>query len=175
MKNSKKEASFIKDVSSIIKNLDASDMSDIDKLENIVNIFASNTEHAWRKNSKLVNVTRYSKSWWNKDCNWSLRNYRTSKTFEDWKIFKKTVKSSKRSFFDLKIQEITNKKQGLWELMSWVNKCKLSAIEVIKYNDQSCLTIDALWDALHSTFNTALYCQVGISILDEVTNKPPFS
>ena len=69
MKNSKKEASFIKDVSSIIKNLDVSDMSDINKLENIVNIFASNTEHAWRKNSKLVNVTRHSKSWWNEDCN----------------------------------------------------------------------------------------------------------
>jgi len=143
MKNSEEEASFIKDVSSIIKNLDVSDMSDTDKLENIVNIFASNTEHAW-KNSKLVNVTRHSKSWWNEDCNRSLRNYRTSRTFEDWKIFKKTVKSSKRSFFDLKIQEITNKKQGLWELMSWVNKCKLPAIEAIKYNDQSCLTIDTL-------------------------------
>jgi len=58
--------------------------------------------------------------------------------------------------------------------MSWVNKCKLSAIEVIKYNDQLCLTIDALWDALHSTFNTALHCQVDINILDEVTDKSPF-
>ena len=95
MKNSEEEASFIKDVSSIIKNLDIPNMSNIDKLENIVNILASNTEHIWRKNSKLVNVTKHSKSWWNKDCNQSLRNYRTSRTLEDWKIFKKTVKSSK--------------------------------------------------------------------------------
>ena len=103
MKNSKKEASFIKDVSSIIKNLNISNMSDINKLENIVNILVSNTEHVWRKNSKLVNVTRHFKSWWNKDCNQSLRNYRISRTLEDWKIFKKTVKFSKQSFFNLKI------------------------------------------------------------------------
>ena len=103
MKNSEEKASFIKDVSSIIKNLNISDMSDINKLENIVNILVSNTEHVWRKNSKLVNVTRHSKSWWNKDCNQSLRNYRISRMLEDWKIFKKTVKFSKQSFFDLKI------------------------------------------------------------------------
>jgi len=63
MKNSEEEALFIKNISSIIKNLDVSDISNIDKLENIVNTLASNTEHTWGKNSKLVNVTRYSKSW----------------------------------------------------------------------------------------------------------------
>ena len=71
MKNSEEEALFIKDISSIIKNLNVSDLSSIDKLENIVNTLASNTECVWRKNSKLVNVTRYSKSWWNENCNQS--------------------------------------------------------------------------------------------------------
>ena len=46
MKNSEEEALFIKNISSIIKNLDVSDISDIDKLENVVNTLASNTEHA---------------------------------------------------------------------------------------------------------------------------------
>ena len=62
-KNSEEEASFIKDISSIIKNLNISNMSDINKLENIVNTLALNTERVWRKNSKLVNITRHSKSW----------------------------------------------------------------------------------------------------------------
>ena len=46
IKNSEEEASFIKDVSSIIKNLNISNLSDINKLEDIVNTFASNTECA---------------------------------------------------------------------------------------------------------------------------------
>jgi len=57
--------------------------------------------------------------------------------------------------------------------MGWVNKCKLSTIKAIKYNNQPCLT-------LNSTFNTILNCHVNIRILDEVECKPkmfwnPFS
>ena len=67
-----------------------------------------------------------------------------TRNLENWKIFKSTVKSMKQSFFNTKIQEIANKKQGSWELMSWVNKHKLPAIETIKYNDQQYLNINDL-------------------------------
>ena len=93
VKNSKEEASFIKDVSYAIKN-------------------------TWRANSKWVNITRHSKSWWNKECSLALSNYRTTRSLENWKIFKSKVKTTKQSFFNIKIQEITNKKQGPWELMN---------------------------------------------------------
>jgi len=39
--------------------------------------------------------------------------------------------------------------------MNWVNKRKLPAIEAIKYNDQPCLKIKELWQALYLTFNIA--------------------
>jgi len=103
-----------------------------------------------------------------------LSNYRTTRSLENWKIFKSKVKTTKRSFFNIKIQEITNKKQEPWELMNWVNKCKLPTIKAIKYNDQQCLDIDNLWNALHSTFNTALYRQVDVEIFDEIVDKPTF-
>ena len=55
--------------------------------------------------------------------------------------------------------------------MNWVSKCKLPAMEAIKYDNQPCLSLDNLWNTLHSFFNTALHHQVNISILDEIGNK----
>jgi len=44
------------------------------------------------------------------------------------------------------------------------------AIEAIKYNDQPCLNIDDLWQALYLSFNTAFYHSVNTSVLDEITS-----
>jgi len=52
--------------------------------------------------------------------------------------------------------------------MSWVNKHKLPAIETIKYNGQPCLDLEDLWQALHSSFNTAQFCQIDESMLNEL-------
>ena len=64
--------------------------------------------------------------------------------------------------------------------MNWVKKRKLPATEAIKYNDCPCLTPDSLWNALHSSFNMALHCNVDLNIINEVMHKPrqswsPFS
>ena len=49
-----------------------------------------------------------------------------------------------------------------------------TAMEAINYDNQPCLPLNSLWNTLHSSFNTALYHQVDINILDEIENKQSF-
>ena len=55
--------------------------------------------------------------------------------------------------------------------MNWVKKRKLPATEAIKYNGSLCLSPKSLWNTLHGSFNTALYCQVDFNILNKVESK----
>ena len=155
VKDSEEEKTFINEVIKAIKYIDTSNLSDIISLKSTICTFAHYLDIIWEKNSRIVNITKHPKSWWNMNCSRDLEKYRSSKCIEDWKQFKNMVKSTKHSFFDLKIQEIANKKWDPFELMNWVNKHKLSTVEAIKYNGQSCLEIDNLWHAFHSLFNTA--------------------
>jgi len=64
--------------------------------------------------------------------------------------------------------------------MNWIRRHQLLAVEAIKYNGYLCLFPESLWDALHSTFNTTLNCQVDLNILNDIEHKPssqwfPFS
>jgi len=102
-KNSKEEKKFIKDVLLAIKSINISDLSDISKIKDVTNSFASKVKLAWKLNAKRVQMTKHSKSWWNEDCNHTLTNYRSSRSLENWKIFKRTIKSTKRTFFNNKI------------------------------------------------------------------------
>ena len=111
----------------------------------------------------------------NDKCSQDLANYRVIKNIESWKTFRKTVKLSKREFFDLKIQEIANERRGPWELMNWVNKKKLPAIETIKHNGSSCLELNDLWQALHSSFNSAQFRSIDESILNECDSFSPMT
>jgi len=117
-KDSEEEVSFIKDVFMIFRNLNMSNISDLTSLDKIINDLAQEIEYTWEKHSKIVKITKYSKSWWDGKCSHDLEIYRTTRSLEDWKTFQRIVKITKRTFFDLKIQEIVNKKQGSWELMN---------------------------------------------------------
>jgi len=129
---------------------------------------------------KQMRIIKYSKKWWTDECNKALTDYRASRSLDGWKTFKKVMKNTKRFFFDMKIREVADKSHSSWELINWINKCKLPATEAIKYEGQLCLIPESLWDALHATFNTALYRQVNTEVLNKLRSKPtinwvPFS
>lgn len=64
----------------------------------------------------------------------SLTHITHPSQFQIGKKFKGMIKRTKKSFFDEKIQEITSKNKYSWDLMNWVKKYKLPAMEVIQFN-----------------------------------------
>ena len=83
IKDSDENKQFIQDLIASIRNLNMSNLSDISHLENTIKDFANSIDKAWAKNSKMINVTKYSKSWWNKNCSKDLEKYRRSKSLKD--------------------------------------------------------------------------------------------
>ena len=102
--------------------MDMSNIDDTKKLEHTVNQLGMLIRQAWTKNAKKSKISKHSKQWWMEEYSRSLNNYRTSRSLENWKKFKKVVKDVKRSFFDDKIQKVANKSRGLWELMNWIRR-----------------------------------------------------
>jgi len=170
--NSEQDTEFIKDLISNFSKLDTSNIEDINELDQIVNQLSVIIEQMWFKNTKKSRSSKHSKQWWSELCRNALSTYKSERSCKNWKSFKLAVKYAKRTFFDDKIHEIANKSRGPWELMNWVKKRKLPAIEAIKHNDHPCLTPESLWNALHNTFNTVLHRQVDIEILSELVRKP---
>jgi len=92
---SEQETEFIKDVISNFKSLDTSNIKDIIKLDQIVNQLGSIVEQSWSKNTKKSRISKHSKQWWSDSCSLALNTYRTTRSRENWKFFKMTVKNTK--------------------------------------------------------------------------------
>ena len=169
---SDQEKDFIKDVISNLQVLDTSNIDSVENLNLVINRLGSIIEQMWFKNAKRTKISKHSKQWWSQSCSSAINKYRVSRSQENWKAFKLTVKETKHSFFDNKILEIVNSRRGPWELMNWVKKRRLPVTEAIKFNSSPCLSLDSLWNALHNSFNNALHCQVDVNILNEIERKP---
>ena len=59
--NSEQEIAFVKEVISIFKNLDMSNITDKNNLENTVNYLKLLINQAWNKNAKQLRITKHSK------------------------------------------------------------------------------------------------------------------
>ena len=67
-KNSKEEACFVKDLICFIKKLNTNLLPSVDALETIVQSLTNNIDKIQQKHSKMVNITKYSKAWWDNNC-----------------------------------------------------------------------------------------------------------
>jgi len=90
--NSEQEMAFVKDLITVFKNVETSNITNKDNLEDIINHIGTSMNQAWTKNAKRLRISRHSKQWWTEECSKSLNNYRMTRSCENWK---KAVKNTK--------------------------------------------------------------------------------
>ena len=73
----------IKEVIASFTELNTLNILEKHQLEKVITDFANIVESIWTKNSKIVNIMKHSKSWWNNDCKKDLARYRSLKNIED--------------------------------------------------------------------------------------------
>jgi len=108
-----------------------------------------------------------------------INKYHETGDINSWKAFKSAIQNAKRTFFDQKIQEIALSNKRPWDLMNWVRKKNLPAIEVIYHKGQPYNNLAALWNALHSSYNSAENRSINTRFLDGINQCdniewPPF-
>lgn len=75
IKNSEGKKEFINKLKVKISKMDTTNILDTIILEYVTQEFATIADHLWNKFSKLTNITRHFKAWWNKECNRDLATY----------------------------------------------------------------------------------------------------
>ncbi|PPQ94128.1 hypothetical protein CVT25_007913 [Psilocybe cyanescens] len=151
-----------------------------DQIDAVAQAIADLFSAAWETCSREITITRRSKLWWTDECSVALQAYQEHGLPEDWKLYRKTVKNTKRVFFDSRITEISITNKRTWDLMLWVQQHKLPLCKAIQYQGQPCHALPQLWDTLHNTYNSASDRMFNISILDSIPDMPvwgwvPFS
>ncbi|KAF5345719.1 hypothetical protein D9756_011623 [Leucocoprinus leucothites] len=154
-KDSNEETAFTSQVSEHLVALDCSDIHSTSRLNNISDSISHIINDSWNTNSKTVWITNQSKEWWNPHCSETLLTYRRTKDRKDWRAFRAATRAAKRSFFDPHIHEIASTNKRPWDLMDWVKQRKLPAVEGIHYQGRPCNDLPDLWNALHSSYNSA--------------------
>jgi len=117
VKESNKEKWFIEDLTWFIKNLNTSPIQDTKSLEEVVQHLVTNIEDIWFKYSKMVNITRHSKAWWNKDCRHTLQKLLTilqSRKLEKFQKYGQEVQ-----VFILQWKDRWNHKQEMWPMRTY--------------------------------------------------------
>ena len=82
VKDSKEEKIFVNNLIEAIKDIDTSVLSKVNSLENTVSLIAHAINESWEKNSKIINISKLSKSWWDINCSRDLEKYSVMERFD---------------------------------------------------------------------------------------------
>jgi hypothetical protein len=169
---SDEEKDFVMDIMTGMEDLSRYTPTSPGEVKFLASVIADAFSSAWLKNSSEYTISAQSKVYWNGKCLQALAAYRLDSSVTNYKVFRSVVKAAKRKFFNDCITEVSKSNKRPWDLMEWVKERKNPPCEAIQFNGQPCHDMDALWDALHNTYNSMANRPVDLSILNELHQEP---
>jgi hypothetical protein len=170
--DSDEEADFLGEIIVSLGNILIPDIVSGDQTQAVATAITKVFEEAWTHFAKTKRACSRSKSWWDRECAETKAAAMDSDLPADWFAFKKATRAAKRKHFDARIDEIAVKNLRPWDLMDWVGPCKTPPVESISYQGAPCTTPDLLWNALHSTFNSAQDRPIDLTVLGDKWESP---
>jgi hypothetical protein len=170
--DSKEEADFLGEVIISLGRILIPDIMSADHTQAVAQAISKVFDSAWTHHARAKRACAHSKSWWDVDCDRAKASAMTSDLPANWMAFKKATRKAKREHFDERIDKIAHTKLRPWDLMDWVSPQKTPPVEAISYQGVPCTSLDQLWNALHSTFNSALDRPIDLSILGDKWESP---
>jgi len=76
VKNNEEEDYFLNKLIEAINEINLNNIQSKKALKLIIQSFTNHTDRLWYKHLKYVNITKYSKKWWDENCCWDLEIYR---------------------------------------------------------------------------------------------------
>jgi hypothetical protein len=172
IKANSKEADFLGKVIISLRQIPIPDIMSVDQTQAVAQVISKVFDLAWAHHAKAKWACTRSKSWWDTDCNQAKASAMMSDLPADWMAFKKATCKAKCKHFDEHINEIAHTNLQSWDLMDWVGPHKTPPVEAILYQGVPCTSPDHLWNALHSTFNSALDRPIDLSVLGNKWESP---
>ncbi|XP_006456097.1 hypothetical protein AGABI2DRAFT_77234, partial [Agaricus bisporus var. bisporus H97] len=153
--DSKEELDFCNEVRTKLGEINLDWLDTHEGVEDCAQAIARVFVEGWEHHSAERIITVHSKSWWNTECTEAKLLLAEERSPENISIFRRACSAAKRAFFDNRINDIAVETKQPWDLMSWAGPRKLPLSEAIVHNGWACTDMPSLWEALHSTYNSA--------------------
>ncbi|KAI0633446.1 hypothetical protein C8Q77DRAFT_1058110, partial [Trametes polyzona] len=105
---------------------------------------------------------------------------RTARTPENRRAFKRAQRAACAQYYKDRIQEACSKGKHVWDMVSWTKPRALPTYKSLVHNNRPLATLEELWMAANSVYNSAAQRTVDMSFLDEMPEAeerdfPPIS
>ncbi|ETW79536.1 hypothetical protein HETIRDRAFT_49492, partial [Heterobasidion irregulare TC 32-1] len=86
-------------------------LDSIEDTQRLCDTIFSRIDEAFATHATIPSINQRSKTWWNNKCSLALACFRETRSREDWRIYRRTIRKAQRTHYDTIIHETADKQR----------------------------------------------------------------